>query len=144
MDLGTPKSTIGCIKIVDTYSSTSNWSTVHGSCSRCSFAEVVLAQQPTPILPDPKLTPGDTLDVTAEDLWYPDTGPGEYEIDHPIPLEPRGSNSIENLWPESHRTSSWNPRSKTDCKTSFIHWLVASSSIVLLGSLLFFFIPSCS
>jgi hypothetical protein len=32
------------------------------------FAQVVLAQQPTPILPDPKLTAGDTFDVTAEDL----------------------------------------------------------------------------
>ena len=27
------------------------------------FAQAVLAQQPTPILPDPKLTPGDTFDV---------------------------------------------------------------------------------
>jgi hypothetical protein len=30
------------------------------------LAQAVLAQQPTPILPDPKLTPGDTFDVTAE------------------------------------------------------------------------------
>lgn len=32
------------------------------------LTQVVLAQQPTPILPDPKLTAGDTFDVTAEDL----------------------------------------------------------------------------
>jgi hypothetical protein len=32
------------------------------------LAQVVLAQQPTPILPDPKLTPGDTFDVTAQDI----------------------------------------------------------------------------
>lgn len=32
---------------------------------------IVLAQQPTPILPDPKLTPGDTFDVTAADLCVP-------------------------------------------------------------------------
>jgi hypothetical protein len=32
------------------------------------LAQAVLAQQPTPILPDPKLTPGDTFDVTAEDV----------------------------------------------------------------------------
>jgi hypothetical protein len=32
------------------------------------LAPVVLAQQPTPILPDPKLTPGGTFDFTAEDL----------------------------------------------------------------------------
>jgi hypothetical protein len=32
------------------------------------LAQAVLAQQPTPILPDPKLTPGDTFDVTAQDV----------------------------------------------------------------------------
>jgi len=31
------------------------------------LTQVVLAQQPTPIIPDPKLTPGDTFDVTAQD-----------------------------------------------------------------------------
>jgi hypothetical protein len=36
------------------------------------LAQVVLAQQPTPILPDPKLTPGDTFDVTAQDICIPD------------------------------------------------------------------------
>ena len=35
------------------------------------LAQVVLAEQPTPILPDPKLTPGDTFDVTAQDLCVP-------------------------------------------------------------------------
>ena len=33
------------------------------------LAQAVLAQQPTPILPDPKLTLGDTFDVTAEDVF---------------------------------------------------------------------------
>ena len=28
-------------------------------------------QQPAPILPDPKLTPGDVFDVTAEDICVP-------------------------------------------------------------------------
>jgi hypothetical protein len=31
------------------------------------LAQVVLAQQSTPILPDPKLTLGDTFDVIAQD-----------------------------------------------------------------------------
>jgi len=31
-----------------------------------------LGQQPTPIVPDPKLTPGDAFDVTAEDLCVPE------------------------------------------------------------------------
>jgi hypothetical protein len=32
------------------------------------LAPVVLAQQPTPIVPDPKLTPGDSFAVTVQDL----------------------------------------------------------------------------
>ena len=35
------------------------------------LAQLVFAQQPTPILPDPKLTPGDTFDVTAQDVCVP-------------------------------------------------------------------------
>jgi hypothetical protein len=35
------------------------------------LAQAVLAQQPAPILPDPKLTPGDTFDVTAQDVCVP-------------------------------------------------------------------------
>jgi hypothetical protein len=32
------------------------------------LARIVLAQQPTPIVPDPKRTPGDAFDVTVQDL----------------------------------------------------------------------------
>jgi hypothetical protein len=35
------------------------------------LAQVVLAEQPTPILPDAKLTPGDVFDVTAQDVCVP-------------------------------------------------------------------------
>ena len=35
------------------------------------LTQAVLAQKPTPILPDPKLTPGDTFDVTAQDVCVP-------------------------------------------------------------------------
>ena len=30
-----------------------------------------LGQQPKPILPDPKLTPGDVVDVTTQDICVP-------------------------------------------------------------------------
>jgi len=33
-----------------------------------AVAQVVLAQQPTPILPDPNLTPGDAFEVALQDL----------------------------------------------------------------------------
>jgi hypothetical protein len=36
-----------------------------------SLAQVLVAQQPTPILPDPNLTPGSTFDVTAQDVCTP-------------------------------------------------------------------------
>jgi hypothetical protein len=74
------------------------------------LACAVLAQQPTPILPDPTLTPGNTFDVTAQDVCVPgyakkvravpawlkkqayteygitEYKPGDYEVDHLIPL----------------------------------------------------------
>jgi hypothetical protein len=37
------------------------------------LAQAVLAQQPTPILPEPNLTPGDTFEVTVQVSVYPDT-----------------------------------------------------------------------
>jgi hypothetical protein len=76
------------------------------------------------ILPDPKLTPGDTFPgVTADDVctpgWsrahrdvteamrdqvYAEYGrtraPGCCEVDHLIPLELGGSNDMKNLWPQ--------------------------------------------
>src|ERR1700736_4054564 len=98
----------------------------------------VLVQQPTPIVPDPNLTPGDAFEVTVQDLYlclhgytkkvrnvpaemkrevYREYGitsheSGDYEVDHLISLELGGSNSIKNLWPESHRTSPWNAQVK--------------------------------
>ena len=92
------------------------------------LTQAVLAEQPTPILPDAKLTPGDTFDVTAEDVCVPGYAKkvrsvpawlkrqayaeygitqyetGDYEVDHLIPLSLGGSNSIRNLWPQSTKT----------------------------------------
>ena len=92
------------------------------------LAQTILAQQPTPIVPDSKLTPGDSFPVTVQDLCVPGytkkvrNVPAEMKREvydeygreiaqlrrlrgyHLIPLELGGSNSIKNLWPESHRT----------------------------------------
>ena len=35
------------------------------------FLTQAVLQQPTPLLPDPKLTPGDTFDVTAQNVCVP-------------------------------------------------------------------------
>jgi hypothetical protein len=118
------------------------------------LAQVVLADQPTPILPDPKLTPGDAFEVTAQDVCVPgyarkvrdvpqeikrqvyaeygitEHHPGDYEVDHLISLELGGSNSIKNLWPESRRTSPWNAYVK-DRLEDKLHELVCDGKIDL-------------
>jgi len=110
--------------------------------------------QPEPILPDPKLTPGDVFDVTAEDICVPGYAKkvrnvpqsvkeqvyreygisehhrGNYECDHLISLELGGSNSIKNLWPESYRTRPWNARVK-DRLENRLHELVCSGQLDL-------------
>lgn len=93
-------------------------------------------QSSSPILPDPKMTPGATLPVTTGDICvsgysekvrnvpadvkrqvYAEYGiashrPGEYEVDHLISLELGGSNSLKNLWPQSYVTRPWNAHVK--------------------------------
>lgn len=112
------------------------------------------AQQPSPILPDSTLTPGDIFDVLGQDVCVPGYTKkvravpqeikqevyreygitshvrGDYEIDHLIPLELGGSNSIKNLWPESYLTLPWNARVK-DRLEDKLHELVCSGQMDL-------------
>jgi hypothetical protein len=81
---------------------------------------------PDRIYPDPKLTPGDVFESATKEIvckkgyttevrnvsvetkrqvyWsygltYP-KNPGDYEVDHFVPLSLGGSNDVTNLWPE--------------------------------------------
>lgn len=99
------------------------------------MASYSFAGQLDPVLPNPRLTPGDAFSVTVKDIAAPGYAkrvrhvpvsvkravfkaygiPWErhsgYEVDHLISLELGGSNSIRNLWPESY-SGQWNARVK--------------------------------
>jgi hypothetical protein len=119
-----------------------------------SLLSAAFGQEPTPLSPDPQLTPGDAFDVGVSDLCVPGYtksvrnvpaelkrqvyaeygvthhGPSEYELDHLVPLELGGSNSIKNLWPESKRTTPWNAYVK-DRLENRLHELVCAGKLDL-------------
>jgi len=112
------------------------------------------AQSPSPLVPDRHLTPGATLPVTVADIsqdGYTKTvrdvpartklrvfaeygivhpSRGQFEVDHLIPLELGGSNSIKNLWPESYRTRPWNAHIKDELENK-LHEMVVSGRLDL-------------
>lgn len=59
-----------------------------------------------------------------------DRKPREYEVDHLISLELGGSNSIKNLWPESHLTKPLNAQIK-DRLENKLHQLICSGEIAV-------------
>lgn len=121
---------------------------------------VIMSVDPTalnrnpPLRPDPSLTPGDTLPVTAQDVCTPgyskkvrnvpsgvkrqayaqygieQRATGEFEVDHLISLELGGSNSIRNLWPQSFMTHPWNAHVK-DAIENELHRQVCAGTMSL-------------
>ncbi|WP_189093547.1 sunset domain-containing protein [Deinococcus ruber] len=107
-----------------------------------------------PILPDPKLSPGDVLTSDTaiickpgytqtvrnvpqalKNQVYKEYGitsrlPGEYEIDHIISLELGGSNSAKNLYPESFKTQPLNAHVK-DTLENKLHALACAGTITM-------------
>jgi len=107
-----------------------------------------------PLVPDPKLSPGDVLTSdpkivcvsgytktvrnvpqSLKEQVYRAYGitsrqSGEYEIDHIISLELGGSNSVRNLFPESFKTMPLNAHVK-DALENRLHDLACSGKITL-------------
>ncbi len=117
-------------------------------------ASIALAEQTSPYLPDPQLTPGAAFtDATRQEICvlgyakriravpakvkqqvYREYGirkhqPGEYEVDHLIPLELGGSNHIANLWPELYQ-GPHNAHNK-DKLEDFLHQQVCAGNVSL-------------
>jgi len=92
-----------------------------------TIASIALAEQTSLYLPDEQLTPGAAFtDAARQEICLPGYAkrvravppkvkqqvyreygirqhkPGEYEVDHLVPLELGGSNEISNLWPEPY------------------------------------------
>ena len=116
------------------------------------FGSLALAQETPSFLPNPKLTPGATLDVTDKDLCKPGyesrdrtipiTVKGQvvdrygiganasgYNVDHLIPVGLAGSNSLMNLWPQP-LSGEWSYHKKNRLEAK-MHKMVCSGALEL-------------
>jgi hypothetical protein len=106
-------------------------------------------------MPDPALTPGVALPVTAAEVCVPGYAssvrdvsesdkadvydrygiewvPYAHEIDHLISLELGGSNAIRNLWPEPY-AGRWGARTK-DALENHLHSMVCAGDLSLAAA----------
>lgn len=113
---------------------------------------VQVSRQQFRTMPDPKLTPGAVLPVTAAEvcagLEEPGTIPAsvgrlvfdrygidrpkprDYELDRLISVDLGGSDDPQNFWPQSYRVREWNAHVK-DALEDRLHELVCSGQISL-------------
>ena len=136
-----------------TLSAGRRWPARHIAVMLLLVGSSALAADP-PFRPDPNLTPGAVLPVTAADVCRPGYAKsvrhvdgktkalvygeygiehhrsGAYEIDHLISLGLGGSNDIRNLWPESLDTHPWNGHDK-DRLEDRLHKLVCKGALSL-------------
>jgi len=104
-------------------------------------------------LPDGACTPGSVLNVSSDQVCQPgyassvrdvseserdqvyaaygiaNTAPGQYEIDHLVPLSLGGSNDISNLWPQPDSANLGNQ--EKDAVENYLHDQVCSGSMSL-------------
>ena len=128
------------------------WMPLQGILVLLALAPICHAE--SPIMPDPKTTPGAILTTDPEEICVPGyskrtrnvsretkelayrlygittRAPGEYEVDHLISLELGGSNAIENLWPESFLTQPLNAHVKDELENK-LHALVCDGKVPL-------------
>jgi len=114
-----------------------------------------VAQQRSPAVPDPRLTPGVTQPLTKGELCslgdqegapavpravalkvfaaygVTDPRPRAYELDYLIAPELGGANDIRNLWPQPYRTLPWDAHAK-DALEDHLYRLVCNGNLNLV------------
>jgi hypothetical protein len=114
----------------------------------------LLSRTESSAAPSPRLTPGDTIPVTREDVCRVDPithgqliptllkrqvfeeygianpGPDEYEVDYLITPDLGGATNIRNLWPQPYYNTTWHARVKDQLEER-LHSMVCSGEIDL-------------